>query len=54
MGYALSRLAELSHSSDPAIRRGARRLLRQQAERLREGGEEISRWVALSPSDRPN
>ncbi len=53
-GYALSQLAELSHCADPAIRRKARRLLRQVATRLRDAGQDISRWVTTPPGDRPN
>ena len=53
-GYALSRLAELSHCADPAIRRKARRLLRQAATRLRDAGQDIGQWTTAPPGDRPN
>ena len=43
--YALSRLAELSHCADPAIRRKARRLLRQAATRV------AGRWPGYQPVD---
>ena len=53
-GYALSRLAELSHCADPAIRRKARRLLRQAAKRLQDTGQDISQWTTAPPDGRPN
>ncbi len=53
-GYAVSRLSELTQSADPAIRRKARRLLRQVATRLRDAGQDISRWSTAPPNGRPN
>ena len=52
-GYALSRLAELSHCADPAIRRKARRL-RQVATKLHDACQDISQWTTAPPNGRPN
>jgi len=52
--YALSRLAELSHCADPAIRRKARRLLRQVATKLRDACQDINQWTTAPPNGRPN
>jgi len=53
-GHALSRLAELSHCADPAIRRKARRLLRQVATKLHDACQDISQWTTAPPNGRPN
>jgi hypothetical protein len=53
-GYALPLLVELTQSAHPAIRRQARRLLRQVATKLHDAGQDISRWTTAPPNGRPN
>jgi hypothetical protein len=44
----------LSHCADPAIRRKARRLLRQVATKLHDACQDISQWTTAPPDGRPN
>ena len=54
-GRALARLAELAQTTaDPELRRQAAAMLAEVSERLRETGQDVSRWSTEEPVDKPN
>ena len=54
-GRALARLSELAQTADdPELRRQAAAVLAEVSERLRETGQDVSRWSTEEPGDKPN
>jgi len=54
-GLALARLSGLAQTAaDPGLRRQAAAVLAEVSERLRETGQDVSRWSTEEPGDEPN